>query len=288
MSDELTKEQVVETWSALMIGDGGGLLAKAGHDWDRAGHPAYYERVELVRKSELTALRAQLKEQTKRADKAERIGGNAVAQVAYMVAEINKTFGLNGDRTPADTVQSVREAITMLNERDELRTQVADLAANLAAEKQGRLDDVENLARRFTDDIQHCKQQLAAMTQERDKWIGHAESIGTDRHQIQLAHDALVQQLAEAQATVRDKDLMTADKAQRQACAELLEQLGYRGEESAWPEGWECIMRALKSQRAAEARACAELCDQHHAKDHWYLTKMKEWIMKRAAQWEGK
>ena len=80
------------------------------------------------------ALRAQLAEQTARAEKAERIGGNAVGQVSYMVTEINKAFGLNLDSTPADTVQSVRESVSMLQERDGLRQQLAEAQATIARE----------------------------------------------------------------------------------------------------------------------------------------------------------
>lgn len=48
------------------------------------------------------------------------------------------------------------------------------------------------------------------------------------------------------------------------------------------------VAKSFQFERASEARACADLCDQHHAKDHWYLTRLKAWIVERAAKWEGK
>lgn len=46
------------------------------------------------------------------------------------------------------------------------------------------------------------------------------------------------------------------------------------------------IEQALKSQRAAEARRAIQMCNEHHAKDHWYITRLRGRLEQRAAQEE--
>lgn len=79
---------------------------------------------------------------------------------------------------------------------------------------------------------------------------------------------------------------MSQDQLQ-QACEVLYDEL-WNGVIGLTPdERMRCIARVLKTQRAAEARACADLCDQHHAKDHWYITRLRAKFEQRAKELES-
>lgn len=76
-----------QRWSALIVGDSGGLLAEAGHDWTL--HPEHYERVDLVRADYCRRQQervAELEDKI-RADHAKKVRVQAFAELRLCVAE---------------------------------------------------------------------------------------------------------------------------------------------------------------------------------------------------------
>jgi hypothetical protein len=185
------------------------------HEDDEAAMRAYgAQRDEAV--AERDRLRAELAE-------AQRIGGNAVAQVSYMTQEIATTLGLSL-QTPAGTVSSVRDLMHMAeNERE--------------AHARTRLEDAQHM-QRLLDDLRYMEgiavRGFGKPTPEDEpirayvlRYVKHVEARA-DRAETENARLAaeLVDARAERDAAVLARDNWRADadrerEARVRAWAEL-------------------------------------------------------------------